>query len=195
MLPLCRPLLRPLLRGLPASSVHSSPLAPASAGPVPPSLLHAASALRSPAPPSGVCVRPLATFSPLSENPSIPPPSAESAVGGFLRNRMGGAAAAMSPGVLRALSLSNASRAEKVNLQVEEAVRRFGRFPKDTGYTPVQVAVLTAKIDALRSHVARARKDKHSMRGLTALVTRRRKLLQYIEVSERSESERSERGP
>ena len=58
---------------------------------------------------------------------------------------------------------------------------QFGRFPGDTGYTPVQIAVLTARIDALRSHVSFSHKDNHSKRGLQALVTRRRKLLQYFE--------------
>jgi small subunit ribosomal protein S15 len=99
-----------------------------------------------------------------------------------LRHRMGKLPAEeLSEGVKRALSLTNANRQELINYQITEAVKQFGRFPGDTGYTPVQVAVLTAKIDGLRSHMASNHKDVHSKRGLNALVTRRRKLLQYIE--------------
>ena len=85
------------------------------------------------------------------------------------------------PPLRRALSLDNASREERVNFQISAAISEFGRFKGDTGYTPVQIAVLTCKIDALRSHMATNHKDVHSKRGLNALVTRRRKLLQYCE--------------
>ena len=45
----------------------------------------------------------------------------------------------------------------------------------------MQVAVLTVRIDALRDHLALHPKDKHSRRGLDGLVSRRRKLLKYLE--------------
>ena len=54
-------------------------------------------------------------------------------------------------------------------------------FPGDTGSTPVQIASMTVRIEALRSHCGQHKKDKHNRRGLDALVTKRRKLMQYLE--------------
>ena len=44
----------------------------------------------------------------------------------------------------------------------------------------VQVAVLTVRIDALREHVKRHRKDHSSKRGLEALTNQRKKVLRYL---------------
>lgn len=83
--------------------------------------------------------------------------------------------------VKQALSLRNASRKDLVKFQKKGAVEEFQRFPGDTGSTPVQIASLTVRIDALRSHCSMNKKDKHNRRGLDALVTKRRKLMQYLE--------------
>ena len=44
----------------------------------------------------------------------------------------------------------------------------------------MQVAVLTVRIDALREHVKRHRKDHSSKRGLEALTNQRKKVLRYL---------------
>jgi small subunit ribosomal protein S15 len=44
----------------------------------------------------------------------------------------------------------------------------------------VQVALLSANIDALQGHFKEHKKDHHSRRGLLRMVSQRRKLLDYL---------------
>ena len=50
----------------------------------------------------------------------------------------------------------------------------------DSGSPEVQIALLTADITALTEHMKRHRKDYHSRRGLLQKVSRRNKLLTYL---------------
>ena len=50
----------------------------------------------------------------------------------------------------------------------------------DTGSPEVQVALLTARINGLNGHFKDHVKDHHSRRGLLRMVSRRRKLLDYL---------------
>jgi small subunit ribosomal protein S15 len=50
----------------------------------------------------------------------------------------------------------------------------------DTGSPEVQVALLTARINGLNDHFKANVKDHHSRRGLLRMVSRRRKLLDYL---------------
>ena len=50
----------------------------------------------------------------------------------------------------------------------------------DTGSPEVQVALLTARINHLTEHFKVHAKDHHSRRGLLRMVSRRRKLLDYL---------------
>lgn len=52
---------------------------------------------------------------------------------------------------------------------------------RDTGSAEVQVALLTKRINDLREHFERNRKDHHSRRGLLKMVGKRKRLLSYIE--------------
>ncbi|MBI2862356.1 MAG: 30S ribosomal protein S15 [Chloroflexi bacterium] len=52
---------------------------------------------------------------------------------------------------------------------------------RDTGSSPVQVALLTTRILQLTAHLQVHRKDKHSQRGLLKLVGQRRRLLRYLQ--------------
>lgn len=56
----------------------------------------------------------------------------------------------------------------------------FARKPGDTGSPEVQVAVLTERIVNLTEHFKTNHKDHHSRRGLLAMVTQRRRLLDYL---------------
>lgn len=70
-----------------------------------------------------------------------------------------------------------------MSLSVEEKakiVAEFGRDAKDTGSSEVQVALLTAQINHLQAHFAEHKKDYHGRRGLLRMVSRRRKLLDYL---------------
>lgn len=61
-----------------------------------------------------------------------------------------------------------------------EIVKEFARAEKDTGSPEVQVALLTARINELTEHFKTHVKDHHSRRGLLRMVSRRRKLLDYL---------------
>lgn len=61
-----------------------------------------------------------------------------------------------------------------------EVVAQFARTPGDTGSPEVQVALLTARINSLTDHFKVNKKDHHSRRGLLKMVSRRRKLLDYL---------------
>ncbi len=50
----------------------------------------------------------------------------------------------------------------------------------DTGSPEVQVAVLSERIANLTEHFKIHKKDRHSRRGLLMMVSRRRKLLDYL---------------
>ena len=59
-------------------------------------------------------------------------------------------------------------------------VQDFQRKEGDTGSSEVQVALLTARINDLTPHFKANTKDHHSRRGLLKLVSRRRRLLDYL---------------
>ncbi|HDL3865171.1 TPA: 30S ribosomal protein S15 [Mannheimia haemolytica] len=70
-----------------------------------------------------------------------------------------------------------------MSLSVEakaKIVAEFGRDAKDTGSSEVQIALLTAQINHLQAHFAERKKDHHGRRGLLRMVSRRRKLLDYL---------------
>ena len=56
----------------------------------------------------------------------------------------------------------------------------FKQNDKDTGSAPVQIAILTERINMLTDHFKIHKKDHHSPQGLLKLVSQRRKLLEYL---------------
>lgn len=50
----------------------------------------------------------------------------------------------------------------------------------DTGSTAVQIAIFHARIQQITEHLKRNKNDKHSLRGLTILVGKRRRLEAYL---------------
>jgi small subunit ribosomal protein S15 len=62
----------------------------------------------------------------------------------------------------------------------KEIVSNFGRTETDTGSPEVQIALLSANINALQGHFKDNAKDNHSRTGLIRMVNQRRKLLDYI---------------
>ena len=61
-----------------------------------------------------------------------------------------------------------------------DIVQAHARGPADTGSPEVQVALLTARINELTPHFKTHAKDHHGRRGLLRMVSRRRKLLDYL---------------
>ena len=59
-------------------------------------------------------------------------------------------------------------------------VADYQRGQGDTGSSEVQIALLTARINDLTPHFKEHKKDHHSRRGLLRMVSRRRKLLDYL---------------
>ena len=61
-----------------------------------------------------------------------------------------------------------------------EIIQEFRRTETDTGSPEVQVAMLTHRINELTTHLNSHQKDHASRRGLLMLVSRRRRLLDYL---------------
>jgi small subunit ribosomal protein S15 len=61
-----------------------------------------------------------------------------------------------------------------------EVVGEFRRREGDSGSPEVQIAVLTTRINSLTEHLRLHRKDYASRRGLLMMVSRRRRLLDYL---------------
>ena len=59
-------------------------------------------------------------------------------------------------------------------------INNYKVHEKDTGSAPVQIAILTERINLLTEHFKIHKTDHHSRRGLLGLVNRRRKLLNYL---------------
>lgn len=59
-------------------------------------------------------------------------------------------------------------------------VKKFGSTAKDSGKPETQIAIMTARINDLTGHLENYKKDNSSRRGLIKLVSKRRKLLNYL---------------
>lgn len=60
-------------------------------------------------------------------------------------------------------------------------IQKYKLHDTDTGSADVQIALLTEEIKRLLSHLKKHPKDLHSKRGLLKMVSKRRKLLRYLE--------------
>jgi small subunit ribosomal protein S15 len=59
-------------------------------------------------------------------------------------------------------------------------IQKYQTTEGDTGSARVQIAILTDRINYLRSHFTAHPKDHHSERGLLKMVGRRKRLLEYL---------------
>lgn len=64
--------------------------------------------------------------------------------------------------------------------QKHDLAKEFGRADGDTGSPEVQIAVLTSHIRQMTEHMKVHPKDYSSRRGLLRMVSRRRRLLDYV---------------
>ena len=74
-------------------------------------------------------------------------------------------------------------------MSIDKAIRadivsNNARGTADTGSPEVQVALLTARINDLTPHFKTHLKDHHGRRGLLRMVSRRRKLLDYLKAKD-----------
>lgn len=62
----------------------------------------------------------------------------------------------------------------------DEIIKKYARHEGDTGSPEVQIAVLTADINALNDHLTKNKKDHHSYVGQMKKIGHRRNLLRYL---------------
>jgi small subunit ribosomal protein S15 len=63
----------------------------------------------------------------------------------------------------------------------EKIITQYKLHKLDTGSSEVQIALLTEEIKQLLSHLKKSPKDLHSKRGLLKMISKRRKLLKYLQ--------------
>ncbi len=61
-----------------------------------------------------------------------------------------------------------------------DLIHEFKQGDVDTGSPEVQIAILTTRINGLTEHMRTHKKDYASRRGLLMMVSRRRRLLDYL---------------
>lgn len=61
-----------------------------------------------------------------------------------------------------------------------QIISKYGFKNNDTGSSEVQISLLTNRINYLKSHFLKHKKDHHSRRGLLRMVSRRRRQLNYL---------------
>jgi small subunit ribosomal protein S15 len=64
--------------------------------------------------------------------------------------------------------------------QKTSVIHRFRRDDSDTGSPEVQIAILSERIGSLTEHFKAHKKDHASRRGLLMMVSKRRRLLDYL---------------
>ena len=62
----------------------------------------------------------------------------------------------------------------------QAVIEKYRVHDKDTGSPEVQIAMLTKRLEILSKHFENHPQDKHSRRGLLAIVSRRKRLLSYL---------------
>jgi small subunit ribosomal protein S15 len=68
----------------------------------------------------------------------------------------------------------------------QQIIKKFAQGKGDTGSPEVQVALLSEKIAKLAEHLKIHKKDNHSRRGLISMVSKRRRLLFYLQKKDLS---------
>ena len=66
----------------------------------------------------------------------------------------------------------------------KDIIKSLAIHKKDVGSAAVQIGLLSDKINKLSEHFKKFKKDKHSSRGLTKSVNRRKRLLAYLSKSD-----------
>ena len=71
-----------------------------------------------------------------------------------------------------------------ISTEVKQKLRgEYGQSANDTGSPQIQIACLTHQINVLTEHLRDNQKDHSSRRGLLRMVSRRRRLLDYLKDS------------
>lgn len=62
----------------------------------------------------------------------------------------------------------------------QKIIDEFAIVKGDTGSPEIQVALLTSQVKKLVGHLKEHKKDVHSRRGLLSMISKRRRLLNYL---------------
>jgi small subunit ribosomal protein S15 len=73
----------------------------------------------------------------------------------------------------------------------QAVIKKHQVHTTDTGSKPIQVALLTERIDKLADHLKKHKKDNHSRRGLIKMVADRRGHLKTLEKSDPKQYEQA----
>ncbi|MEK9151443.1 MAG: 30S ribosomal protein S15 [Patescibacteria group bacterium] len=68
--------------------------------------------------------------------------------------------------------------------QKEKVTKGVKRHEKDSGSPEYQIALFTEQIKKLTAHLKKNKKDFHSRRGLLKMVSKRKKLMDYLEKTD-----------
>ena len=66
----------------------------------------------------------------------------------------------------------------------QKLIKSFRTHKKDTGSVEVQAAIFTERVAEIAEHLKTHPKDDSSRRGLLKLVSKRRKILDYLKLHE-----------
>jgi small subunit ribosomal protein S15 len=63
-------------------------------------------------------------------------------------------------------------------------IKEYKTHDQDTGSADVQIAIFTKEIEELTKHLKKHPKDNHSRRGLLKMISKRRRLLTYLQEND-----------
>lgn len=66
----------------------------------------------------------------------------------------------------------------------QKIIEKTKTHETDTGSAEVQIAILSEEIEKLAKHLKKHPKDNHSRRGLLGMVSKRKRLLNYLESTD-----------
>lgn len=73
-------------------------------------------------------------------------------------------------------------------VQKQDIIKQFQTTDGDTGSPEVQIALLTHRINALVDHLKKHAHDMHSRRGLLSMIAKRRRLINFLEKTDKIRS-------
>lgn len=73
-------------------------------------------------------------------------------------------------------------------VQKQDIIKQFQTADGDTGSPEVQIALLTHRINALVDHLKKHAHDMHSRRGLLSMIAKRRRLINFLEKTDKARS-------
>ncbi len=68
--------------------------------------------------------------------------------------------------------------------QKKNTIKNYQQHSKDSGSAEVQIAIFTRRIKDLVKHLKKSPKDNHSRKGLLSMISKRKKLLKYLQVND-----------